>query len=211
MRIAWVLGWAVPEAWFAPLARSSFPEAEHGFFEAGPQWLARLGSSGPWDAIAGYSLGSLLLLREAAAVDRLARRVALLAPVLAFSGEEQLGGRFSRVQVKFLARRLRTDRKAALGDFYRGAGIGDCDADAMQSPDGLLQWGLERLATDRAELPMPKGWLAFAGEADALLDAEALVRAEPAIMRVGGATHHPDALIRAWAQAETQAATLRTA
>lgn len=209
MRIAWIMGWAVPEAWFAPWARGAFPHAEHGFFEPGPNWLAHVGASGPWDAIAGYSLGSLLVSREAAAVGRLAPRVALLAPVLAFASEEGLGGRFSRAQVKFLARRLRSDRKAALIDFYRGAGLSGCDADALTASDGLLQWGLERLADDRAELPLPKGWRVFAGEADVLLDAETLARVEPAVVRVAGAMHHPDALMRAWAA--DQAATLRTA
>ena len=158
MRIAWVLGWAVPEAWFAPLARAAFPQAEHGFFAASPLWLAQVSASGPWDAIAGHSLGALLLLKESAAVGRLVPRVALLAPVLAFPAEAGLGGRVALTQVRYLARWLKTEPGAALADFYARAGMTGCEAFKLNAPAGLLQWGLERLMEDRVQPPAPRGW-----------------------------------------------------
>lgn len=198
MRIAWVLGWAVPEAWFASLARAVLPQAEHGFFASSPTWLTDMSAAGPWDAIAGHSLGTLLMLQEEAAVNRLAPRVALLAPVLAFACEEQLGGRIARTQVKFLSRWLKSDRTAALADFYARSGLIGCEArDA--SPE-LLQWGLERLARDRVNPPLPAGWRAYVGTNDELLDVEALVGHDSTVIRVSGATHHPEALIRAWSE-----------
>lgn len=198
MRIAWVLGWAVPEAWFAPIAQAALPQAEHVFFASSPTWLAEVSAAGPWDAIAGHSLGTLLLLQEAAAVNRLATRVALLSPVFAFAKEEQLGGKVARAQVKFLARWLKTDRKAALTDFYARAGLTGCGVG--DSSAEVLQWGLGRLTSDRVNLPLPAGWRAYVGANDELLDAEELVRHVSGVIRVPGATHHPEALIRKWSE-----------
>lgn len=198
MRIAWILGWAVPEAWFAPLARAEFPQAEHRFFAASPNWLAQVCAEGPWDVIAGYSLGTLLMLKEAGAVSRLAPCVVLFAPIFAFPQEQALGGRVPLIQVKLLARRLKTDRAAALADFYTQAGLSECAAD--ESPAGLLQWGLERLADDRVEPVLPAGWLAYAGAEDTLLDAAELQRLEPRIITIGGTTHHPVALMQVWGE-----------
>jgi hypothetical protein len=90
MKIGWLMGWAVPEAWFAPLARQALPDAEHVFVAAEPDALARLERAGSFDWVAGYSLGSLLLLREAARADRLGR-VALLAPIFCVSARSGAG------------------------------------------------------------------------------------------------------------------------
>lgn len=198
MRVAWLMGWSVSETWFAPLARAAWPRAEHGFFAPSPNWLAQVCATGPWDAIAGHSLGTLLLLQEAAAVSRLTSRVVLLAPVFAFPREAGLGGCVQLTQVNYLMRRLRTDRRAALEDFYMRAGLTGCETDA---PDGLLQWGLERLAEDRVAPVLPEGWRAYAGRRDALLDADVLAAKVPGVKIVTDATHHPDALLRAWTEA----------
>lgn len=199
MRIAWVLGWAVPEVWFAAQVREVYPQFEHGFFASSPTWLAQVSASGPWDAIAGHSLGSLLVLKEANLVSRLTPRVALLAPVLAFPKEAGLGGKVTGTQIRYLMRWLKTDRTAALTDFYQRAGIAEIDPDAMTEPLGLLQWGLDQLANERIDPPLPAGWNAYAGAADALLDADELSRLDTFIKCVDGATHHPRELLRAWA------------
>jgi hypothetical protein len=194
MRVAWILGWAVPETWFAPLACAAWPQAEHRFFAASPNWLAQVCAEGPWDVIAGYSLGTLLMLKEAGAVSRLAPRAVLFAPIFAFTQEQALGGRLPLTRVKLIVRRLKTDREATLADFYVQAGLAGCSAD--EAPSGLLQWGLERLIEDRVEPPLPAGWQAYVGDDDGFLDAEELHRIAPAIVRVAGCTHHPEVLIR---------------
>ena len=200
MRIAWVMGWAVPEEWFAPLARGTLPQAEHAFFAASPNWLAQVCASGPWDVIAGHSLGTLLLLQEAGVVSRLAPRVVLLAPVFGFPREADHGGCVELTQVNYLMRWLRKDRGAALEDFYLRSGLEGCHAGAMISPDGLLQWGLERLANDRVAPVLPAGWRAYAGGRDALLNAEELAARVSGVIVVADATHHPEALLRAWTE-----------
>ena len=200
MKIAWVLGWAVPVGWFSPLARAAFPNCEHHFFSAARNWLQHLSAGGPWDAVAGYSLGSLLLLQEAAAVAQLTPRVVLLAPVLAFAQEESLGGKVPRTQVRYLARWLKREPAAALADFYARAGLAGCETAGPNVSAEELQWGLEKLAQDRFEAPWPQAWKAYVGTVDALLDATELVRIQPRINTVEGASHHPEALLHAWAR-----------
>jgi malonyl-CoA O-methyltransferase len=198
MRIGWLMGWAVPEAWFAPLARQALPEAEHLFVAAEPDALAQLEKAGPFDWVAGYSLGSLLLLYETARADRLGR-VALLAPIFAFPREAGLGGRVARGQVKQLSRWLRRDRPAALEDFYARAGLDVSPTDSFVAATDSLCWGLERLENDRAEPPLPASWRAWCGASDPLLDAARLRELAPSVRIVAGATHHPAGLLRAWA------------
>jgi 8-amino-7-oxononanoate synthase len=67
-RIAWLLGWAIPESWFAEFAREFLPNADHHFVAPSPAWREDLARVGPCDWIVGYSLGSLLLLSAAGAV-----------------------------------------------------------------------------------------------------------------------------------------------
>jgi hypothetical protein len=200
MRIGWLLGWAVPEEWFASFARGAFPAAEHVFFESAADSMRRLNEAGPFDWIAGYSLGSLLLLR---AFPRPTARVALLAPIFAFPAEANLGGRIPRAQLRQLARNLRRNPTAALADFYARAGL---DAPNKRVGDNalhltsVLEWGLEQLETVRVEPPLPAGWRACCGTEDPLLDAGQLCALAPGITPIAGATHHPAALIRAFAK-----------
>ena len=197
MRIAWMLGWAAPEAWFAAIAREALPAAEHIFIPATAEAVGQLAAAGPCDWIAGYSLGTLLLLKEA---NRFAgQKVALLAPIFAFPSEEALGGRISRAQVRQLARWLRREPLAALADFYQRAGL-DVPAGLHPETNENLLWGLERLEKDRVEPPLPANWRAWCGSRDALLHADLLRVAGPTLSVVPEATHHPRALIQAWTQ-----------
>ncbi|HSY54342.1 MAG TPA: methyltransferase domain-containing protein [Opitutaceae bacterium] len=199
MKIGWLMGWAVPETWFAPLVRQALPEAEHVFVAAEPDALAQLEKDGPFDWVVGYSLGSLLLLREAARASRLGR-LALLAPIFAFPHEAELGGRVARAQVKRLSRWLRHDARAALADFYARAGLDVPPEYAPAAATDTLLWGLERLENDCAEAPLPANWRAWCGANDALLDATRLREIAPSVQIVAGAAHHPAALVRAFAK-----------
>ncbi len=199
MKIGWLMGWAVSEVWFAPLARRAFPDAEHAFVAAEPDALAQLEKAGPFDWVVGYSLGSLLLLREAARANGLGR-VALLAPIFAFPREAELGGRVAQAQVRQLSRWLRRDAPAALADFYAHAGLDVPPEYAPATATDILRWGLECLENDRAEPPLPAGWGAWCGANDALLDATRLCELAPSVQIVEEATHHPAALLRAFAE-----------
>lgn len=198
MRMGWLLGWAVPEAWFAPLVYRVFSDAEHTFVPGGPDALTRLGAIRSCDWIVGYSFGAQLLL-SAAAQGMAWGRVALLAPVFAFPREEELGGRVARTQVRHLARWLRRDPPAALADFYARAGL-DVPANlAPCAPIEDLLWGLERLENLRVEPPAPAGWRLWCGTDDPLLDAVRLRDIVPNTRLING-THHPAALLGAMAE-----------
>ena len=199
-RMGWVLGWAVPEAWFAALVNEFFSDAEHVCVRAAPHALAQLEAAGPFDGLTGYSLGALLLLKEPERVSRLGR-VGLLAPIFAFAREEQAGGRVARAQVRYLTRWLRRDPAAAVADFFVRAGLDVPPGMKLDSPPDELAWGLERLTDDRVALALPPDWGAWCGADDGLLDAAEINAAVPAVRVVPGGTHHPRALLRAMAEA----------
>lgn len=200
MRMAWVMGWAVPEAWFAPIVYRAFPGAEHTFIPAEPETLIRLQSLPSCDHLVGYSLGAQMLLAAAARGLRLGR-VTLLAPIFAFSREEALGGRVARTQVRHLARWVRRDAPVALADFYARAGLDVPPHLAPTTATEELLWGLRCLEQERIEPPPPPGWRLCCGTEDPLLEAERLDEIAPGTRRVPG-THHPAALLQAMAEDE---------
>ena len=200
MKMVWVLGWAVPEDWFAPFAVRAFPDGEHTFIAAGPETLTQLEAMPACDWLVGYSLGAQVLL-SAAASGLSFKRVSLLAPIFAFAKEENLGGLVARTQVRHLVRWLRRDPVAALTDFYARAGL-DVPAELMPSlamPE--LLWGLAHLETVRIEPMPPRAWQLWCGTADPLLDAGRLSEIVPDLRLVNGA-HHPAALLQAMAEGE---------
>jgi len=197
MKIGWLTGWAVPAPWFEALLHRALPEAEHFLVQPGPDALAKLEKAAPFDWVGGYSLGSLLLLREAARASRLGQ-VALFAPIFAFPREAGLGGRVARAQVRQLSRWLRRDAPAALTDFYAQAGLDVVPETGMFTLGDLL-WGLDCLENDCAEPPLPAGWCAWCGDKDALLDAVRLQALSADVRILSGATHHPAALLHAFA------------
>jgi hypothetical protein len=203
-KIGWVLGWAVPETWFASLVRKEFPDASHVFVVASSQALERLEASGPFDWVVGYSLGSLLLLNAPARAEQLGR-VALLAPIFGFSREKNVGGRVALAQLRQLGRWLRSEPLGALADFYQRAGLdipAPTEKPSREKADELL-WGLERLECDVVKASMPTGWCAWCGADDPLLDAVRLREISPKTVVVPGGGHHPEALLRVFAEAAT--------
>ncbi|MGD1032363.1 MAG: hypothetical protein ABSA05_14635 [Opitutaceae bacterium] len=217
VKIGWLLGWAVPERWFEAFARGAFPSASHLFERPSPGAIDRLEARAPFDWVVGYSLGTLLLIGQAPRADRLGR-IALLAPIFAFPSEEGLGGRIPRAEVRVLARGLRQDPLRAIGEFYSRAGLERVPGVRVAAPlaagplalgtdpwatsdEGRLSlaWGLAQLENVRLDPILPEGWAGWCGEDDPLLDARRLHELARAITPLKGATHHPLALIRAFA------------
>ena len=67
----------------------------------------------------------------------------------------------------------------------------------------VLQWGLTQLETVALPPELPPGWRAWCGADDALLDAVRLHELASEITILAGATHHPAALLRAFAEEAT--------
>ena len=198
MRIAWVLGWAVPAEWFAAEAARVWPSAEHLCVPAAPNWRARLESLPTCEAIGGYSLGTLLLLGARGWVAERWARVGLLAPIWAFPSEAGRGGRVSRAQVRALARGVRRAAEKAAADFRGWAGLGEAKGEAGSVE--TLGWGLDQLENRATEPGLPEGWRAFVGDEDRLLDVGMLAREAKGLRVVSGAGHGPAPLLAAWAR-----------
>ncbi|HEY4246213.1 MAG TPA: hypothetical protein VGM64_05115 [Lacunisphaera sp.] len=198
MKIAWVLGWAVPKQWFAHYAESLFPKDTHVFIEPGPDTWDQLEQESPFDALGGYSLGAQLLLENPARASRLAAKIGLFAPIFAFVDEAGLGGKVSRTQVRYLSKWLRRDRQAALADFYQRTRMDIPVAWSGEIPLTRLDWGLSHLESGAAKPPAPDGWKLYCGTADPLLNGECLATLDPAVILVPEGTHHPEMLLQAW-------------
>ena len=200
MKIAWILGWAVPSRWFAHYAKGHFPEDAHVFIEPGPDTWDQLEKESPFDALGGYSLGAQLLLENPARASRLTAKIGLFAPIFGFAHEAGLGGKVSRTQIRYLSRWLRRDRGAALADFYQRAGLDVPVALSAEIALATLEWGLCRLEIGEVKPPAPGNWKLYCGTADPLLDSERLAALNRAVVMIPGATHHPEMLLQTWTQ-----------
>jgi hypothetical protein len=192
-RWLWIGGWGVAPEWFGALARAAYPSFDHVVVPPAPGPIAAV----DWPAcerIGGYSLGALLLLKNAALVPSPAL---LLAPFFAYPAEAGLGGKIRQAQIRYLARWLRREPSAALADFHHRAGLASAPSDRLPYPLEDLLWGLTQLADVRLSPQLPAGWNGFIGDRDPLLDGHVLAAAAPGLTIVTGAGHHPEALLQA--------------
>ena len=190
--ILFIGGWGVsPETQHALLAAH---RPEYAWTVAPPveRAVAALLNARRWDARGGYSLGARVL---SGALARLppgeagAPPCVLLCPFAAFPKEAGWGGRASAAQVRYLARWLRRDARAALADFYQRARL-SFERDAGELPyamEDLLE-GLEALCA-LAPVPFPARARLVGGAADALIDNAAVKAAFPTLEIHPGAGH----------------------
>lgn len=182
------------------MAEGFLPKAEHSFLAPG---AAAARAAGESDFVFAWSLGAWHALAAAAAGVGFQGRVFLLAPFLSFCAEDNLGGRCSRTQVKFLRRWIAREPEAALIDFYARAGLRfsppspSCPLDVLTEGLDTLLAGASPELLRFAEQGLPKGWEAVVGRNDPLLDAEAVCRSIRGCAPVSGATHALETLLPA--------------
>jgi hypothetical protein len=63
---------------------------------------------------------------------------------------------------------------------------------------------LTQLENSSVPLALPVGWSAWCGADDALINSTWMHERVPAVKVVTGGTHHPAALLRAWAAEEAR-------
>ena len=194
---AWILGWAVPVAWFRILVEKEYPLDHHTFIDASQDTLKDLSLKAPFDFIVGYSLGSLILLNELSHVKSYKARVILLAPILGFSLEENLGGKIERTELKYTKRMLKQGWMNTVESFYTRSQL-LISAKYLESlnPD-TLAWGLSELESVVIRHKVPESWSCFCGAQDSLLDAAILKSKIPQLTVVQHATHAPELLLKA--------------
>ncbi|ADE53791.1 hypothetical protein [Coraliomargarita akajimensis] len=164
-RWTWISGWGIAPERFKAEAEQAFPDFEHIVIVPGPTAIEAVLASQPRRA-GGYSLGSLLLLSQLEQIP-VHLPVYCLAPILGFTKEMQLGGTTTSASLDLLGSKLKQKPETALKLFYRLADLCENPTALPYSLDQLI-WGLEHLASTRAEALELTRVHALIGSADKL-------------------------------------------
>lgn len=144
-KIAWISGWGIEPQRFKYACQSALPEWEHVVFEPSSEAVERVSESNA-EIVGGYSLGSLLLMQSLEQDLFADKRVIVLAPILGFCQETQLGGLTPRSILASLQKRLDKSPEKALQLFYRLAKLELPALGTLPYSLESLKWGLHQLA-----------------------------------------------------------------
>jgi hypothetical protein len=197
LKIAWLMGWAIPKSWFKAHVLEIFPYQRHYFFEPTRDAIKAITTQGPFDITVGYSLGSLLIL-SANLPKKKTGKVVLLAPIIGFISEMQLGGKITVKQLKHTQKLLKRNPMKTIAEFYSLTGLNPKPSLMKSfSSDQLntLDYGLKALEEIHITQKISKNVTAICGSADPLLDAIALKLHIPELQVIVGATHEPVSLL----------------
>lgn len=196
-----VSGWAIATEWFHDRVARSFPHAHikviYPRYPGSPDEAKELLNGQPSDLYIGYSLGSLWLLHHRAYLPKTAIK-ALLAPILAFTKEQNLGGKTSSTQLKYFIKLLKSSsgETNALMDFYNRCNFKVPESWKDQIPDQqTLVRGLEFLGGTVVPASSAAEFMAVIGEEDNFLDPIMLKYKLPHLDIVTKAGHEPEQLL----------------
>lgn len=202
LTITAISGWAVPKAWFAEEIKEVFPNSEvHVVYPENPESeeeaqtiLSRL----PAKLYIGYSLGSLWLLKYQDHLPSNCHK-AILAPILAFLNAEGLGGKTSKIQLKYLIKILSQNESKTdvLRDFFFHADLPYPESQIEEIPGrNILINGLNFLANNSVTGKETNDFLSIIGENDTFLDAGVLRDHIPHLEIIKDAGHSPTLLLK---------------
>ena len=200
MRITAVCGWAISPSGFRKQLEPFFPNEQIRIIyperpedDGEAKGLLDEFSS---DLYVGYSLGSLWLLRHRRHIPETSAKV-LLAPILGFTKEKELGGKIPLGQLRYFIRNLHRagDMESVVSEFYDLGKINMPlpSRDEFSDKEVLIR-GLEFLKTVCA--PAAENWMALLGEKDPFLDWTQLQAHIPNLQVVPNAGHSPDSLLK---------------
>ena len=200
MKITAVSGWAIPTEWFSEQIQKYFVDSEvNVIYPSDPfdSEEARIKlNEKPADLYLGYSLGSLWMFRHRHLFPKTSIK-AVLAPILAFTKEHDMGGKTTSTQLNYLIKLLqRNDNENPLVDFYANCNIPfpRILLKTLQSRSILIK-GLEFLQSVIASKNSVFDFKVIVGENDIFLDAIKLKNLIPQTQIVTGAGHAPDQLL----------------
>jgi hypothetical protein len=205
MKITAICGWALPEEWFRQLVKSYFPKAEvRACYPKKPENIEEateiLNSESDW--VIGYSLGSLWLLVHKKIIP-LHTKMVLMAPILAFPAEKNLGGKTPLGKLKYQKKMLGSseDYLSSLKGFFDLSGIRLPENDLQQpySREVLIR-GLDFLETASVSPETTRDCIAITGLRDPLLDGNQLKELIPHLTVVKDCDHSPHKLLSHLAQ-----------
>ena len=201
MRITAVSGWALPCTWFAEQIIARFKNSQVKVLYPkkpfDPEEAQTLLEEAPADLYLGYSLGSLWLLNYRDFIPSAALK-GVLAPFLAFSREQAMGGKTRITQLKYLTRILKRnpENSSPLIDFYANCNFPYPKSFLRDLPNhSALIEGLKFLQSASVSSKAVKNFKAIVGEKDIFLDAEKLKKHIPHLQVVKEAGHAPGPLL----------------
>ena len=200
MKITAVSGWAIPTEWFSEQIQKYFVDSEvNVIYPSDPfdSEEARIKlNEKPADLYLGYSLGSLWMFRHRHLFPKTSIK-AVLAPILAFTKEHDMGGKTTSTQLNYLIKLLqRNDNENPLVDFYANCNIPFPRILLKTLPSrSILIKGLDFLQSVIASKNSVFDFKVIVGENDIFLDAIKLKNLIPQTQIVTGAGHAPDQLL----------------
>lgn len=200
IKIIAICGWALPEDWFCHLVETYFPGAEvRACYPRNPEneEEAAFFLADTADLIIGYSLGSLWILHHKNKISQ-NTKIALMAPILAFPAEKNLGGKTPYGKLKYQRKMLASvdDYASAVKGFFDLSGIRLQDKELKQpySRDILIQ-GLNFLEKVSVSPKVAEGCIAVSGQRDPLLDGKQLKQLIPHLTLLEECDHSPHKLL----------------
>jgi hypothetical protein len=205
IKITVICGWALPKEWFRQLVKNYFPKAEvRACYPKNPEneeEATEIFDSKP-DWVIGYSLGSLWLLLHKNSIPP-QTKIILMAPILAFPAEKNLGGKTPLGKLKYQKKMLSSseDYLTSLKGFFDLSGIHLPENDLQQpySRKTLIR-GLDFLETASVSPQAAKDCIAIMGLRDPLLDGNQLKKLIPHLTLVEECDHSPHKLLSHLAQ-----------
>ena len=201
MRITAISGWAIPTEWFSEQIEKYFKNSEiNVIYPSNPfdiQEARIMLGKRPADLYLGYSLGSLWMFRHHELFPKKSIK-AVLAPILAFTKEHNMGGKTTSAQLNYLIKLLKKNEdENPLMDFYKNCEIPFPRILLKTLPSrSILIKGLEFLQSVIASKNSVFDFKVIVGDNDIFLDAIKLKKLIPQTQIVSGAGHAPDQLLK---------------
>lgn len=191
---AWISGWGIPPSELAKTVQKHWPNDQHTVLAPTPTAVAEAKAINP-DILAGYSLGSLLLLSETS--TSLQSKTLHVAPILAFDLEEGLGGKTAARTRMILQKKFTQDSLAAVKLYLRLVGLNDLATENLPYAESDLLWGLEALGRLRANLDNISNTQFYTGGNDPLIDVDEIKKRNSHVHVIEGQGHDYRTLIPA--------------
>ena len=196
-----ISGWAIPENWFAEQLKFAFPNSQLKIIypenPSSKEEARNILKLFPSQLYIGYSLGSLWLLKYQNFLPKNCQK-AIIAPILAFLDKDNLGGKTSESQLKYLIKLLTrcSNYEEVLRKFFFDAKLPYPEEHSHEIRDSkILIKGLEFLKDSSVTGKETNEFISIIGEDDAFIDAGLLKSHIPHLKVIKGMGHSPIPLL----------------
>ena len=201
MKITAISGWAIPTDWFSEEIGKYFKNSSINVIYPNDPFDTKEAEKKinevRADLYLGYSLGSLWMFKHRDLFPKKSVK-AVLAPILGFTKEHNMGGKTTANQLNYLIKLLKQNKnESSLIDFYDYCNIPFPRILLKNLPSkSTLIRGLEFLRSFIASKNSVLDFKVVIGDSDVFLDAIKIKKLIPQAEVVYGAGHAPDRLIK---------------